>query len=293
MPDRELVHRARFAVGVGDADRTAGLIRLSGGMSHAVFAPTDKPALVVKVFTTGAGDEATREWEGLEALAGTGLAPTPVQFEPSDPAVVVMTLVTGRALPARALDESHAAAIGRAHRRIHQAEPDTHRPPSHNRVRAALAMLRSNAMADLKSESSTVAAAWREAGDWIRTADIERSLSSPRLCFCRGDPNLKNYLWTDGGVVLVDFENSGYNDPAFELADFAEHANNHALTEDFLSTLAAASGLTESDVNQVRDARRLMTCFWLALITTRHLTNLPTTITLDEQAGRTLEVLSR
>ena len=294
MADGELVHRARSAVGLGDVDQTAlGLIRLSGGMNHGVFASTDASALVVKVFATGAGDEPAREWEALEALAGSGLAPTPVQFEPSEPAVVVMTRISGRSLPASALDETHAAAIGSAHRRIHQAEPDVQRHPSHDGVRAALAALRSNAAASFESHSNAVAAAWREAGAWLRTADVERCLSSARLCFSRGDPNLENYLWTDDGVVLIDFENSGYSDPVLEFADFAEHANNHALNEDFLFTLAAASGLTESDIGRVRDARRLMTCFWLVLITTRDRANLPTTITLDEQAHRTLQALDR
>ena len=137
------------------------------------------------------------------------------------------------------------------------------------------------------------ASAWIAGRRWVSDIDVERILSFDELCFSRGDPNLTNYLWSDGGVVLVDWENSGYNDPAIELADFAEHASTRALSDDFWSALADATGLTKADRVRVPNARRLIACFWLVLIASRQREGLPTTVTLDEQAHRTLEVLGR
>lgn len=292
MVVRDLVDRARAAVDAGDLDgRGFGFERLSGGMTHAVLAPIDAPEFVVKVFTSRNREEPSREWEALVALAGSGLAPEPVHVELGEPATVVMTRVVGSLLPAPHLGDRHAAMLGSAHRLVHGTESPSRRPPSHAGVLRAWMSLRAHSHSRGDSASDTVARAWRAAREWVSVADVERILSSDELCFSRGDPNLTNYLWTDDGVVLVDWENSGLSDPVLEFADFAEHANSRALTDGFLDALAEASGLRRSDSSRVLDARRLMSCFWFVLIASRVEAGGPTTITVGEQAQRTLEVL--
>jgi hypothetical protein len=162
-----------------------------------------------------------------------------------------MTRVSGRSLAAAEIGERHAREIGRAHLLVHGMEPAVRRPPSHPGVHAARAELvadvRANALSADSDHSDVVIRAWRAAGSWIAGADVERLLSSGRLRFSRGDPNLSNYMWGDDGAVLIDWENSGLNDLALELADMAEHASTRDLSESFWDDLAEATQFTQED----------------------------------------------
>src|SRR5262245_61369441 len=133
----DLVGRARAAVDASDDPAVHGLTRLAGGMTHHVFAPLDDGQVVVKVFRATTRDEPKREWDALVALAGSGIAPEPVHFDAGDPAIVVMTHVTGSALSAGAIGADHAREIGRVHRVVHGTVPEVRRPHSHSAVRAA------------------------------------------------------------------------------------------------------------------------------------------------------------
>ena len=294
-----LLSSVRAAVASADiAPAEYGLSRLSGGMTHDVFVPVDSPNLVAKVFQGARPDEPEQEWNALRTLAGSGVAPDPVHFDRSSPAVVVMTRVPGLALPAGALEEEHAHTIGRAHRLVHATVPEHRRPPDHSGLRTTRTSLMHDGghptLADASDPTDLVARAWRAAQAWIADADIDHLVSAfpaERLRFCRGDPNLSNYLWSDDGLVLIDWENSGYNDPALELADMAEHASTRTLGEDFWTSLADATELTPADRARVVHGRRLMACLWLVLIESRQRQGLPTTVTLEEQALRTLTTL--
>jgi aminoglycoside phosphotransferase (APT) family kinase protein len=250
---------------------------------------------VVKVFQTAGRNEPEQEWDALETLAGSGIAPDPVHFDRSSPAVVVMTRASGSSLPAGALGQEHAQAIGSVHRLVHATVPEYRRPPAHSGLRNARTSLMQGGgqpkWTDPSDAIDVVARAWRAAQAWIADADIDHLASPERLRFSRGDPNVSNYLWSEDGLVLIDWENSGYNDPALELADMAEHASTRALGEDFWTSLADATELTPADRARVVHGRRLMACFWLVVIESRQRQGLPTTVTLEEQARRTLATL--
>lgn len=292
---RDLVRGARLAVAGGDPARH-GLARLSGGMSHDVFSPLDATALVAKVFEPAGGDESDHEWAALVSLAGSGIAPEPVHFDDGVCAVIVMTRVFGSSLNAGALQLEHARLIGSSHRRVHEAVPSS-RQLTHSGVWAARTSLLLEGPDPPASRtgdvSEAVVLAWRKAWAWIASVDVDKLLSSVDPRFSRGDPNLSNYLWDDGRIVLIDWENSGHNDRVLELADMAEHASTRALEDDFWVALADATGLTANDLARLPQARRLMACFWLVLIESRHRHGLPTTVTLEAQADRTLAVLDR
>ncbi len=49
------------------------------------------------------------------------------------------------------------------------------------------------------------------------------SWPQPRLALCRVDPNPTNFVRTRDGLRSVDWENSGWGDPAFEIADLLVH----------------------------------------------------------------------
>src|SRR5207245_2756202 len=46
---------------------------------------------------------------------------------------------------------------------------------------------------------------------------------APQLALCRVDPNTLNFVRRPGAWASVDWENAGWGDPAFELADLFTH----------------------------------------------------------------------
>lgn len=173
MRIQDLVGRARTAVSEGSPDPAAhGLIRLSGGMSHDVFAPIEETTVVVKAFRTVDHDAPEHEWSALVALAGSGIAPDPVHYDPGDPAIIVMGRVFGSSLSSDALSVEHAARIGEAHLLVHQAVPWSPRPMSHGGgVRAAQRTL---ALDEVLAQScgSDILQAWQAAKAWIQMARL-------------------------------------------------------------------------------------------------------------------------
>lgn len=65
---------------------------------------------------------------------------------------------------------------------------------------------------------------------------------------------------------LVDFEDSGLTDPAYELADHVEHlaARLNGVFDPL--TLVEAVGLTEEEQSRMRAYRPLWATFWLAML---------------------------
>jgi hypothetical protein len=288
----DLVGHARTVAAERSTEPEAhGLMRLSGGMNHDVFAPIDDSVLVAKAFRAGESGAAEREWGALVGLAGTGIAPDPILYNPGDPSIVVMSRVSGSSLSGGALGAEHAWRIGAAHRLVHQVVPWSPEAMSHAGVHAALANLKLNELSLLGGAPGVEGQARRAAKDWIEREDVDELFSSTSLCFSQGDSNLSNFMWTDEALVLVDWEYSGFSDPVLELAGMAEHASTRALGDDFWTVLADATEIPPVDIARLVRARKAMACFWLDLIGTRHREDLPTTVTIEEQADRTLTVL--
>lgn len=69
---------------------------------------------------------------------------------------------------------------------------------------------------------AVVRAAFDVAAGWLgRTSEPDPGAFTP--VFGQGDGNLANFLWDGHRARLVDFEDSGRSDRAFELATFVEH----------------------------------------------------------------------
>jgi thiamine kinase-like enzyme len=82
----------------------------------------------------------------------------------------------------------------------------------------------------------------------------------------QGDYNLANFLWDGTRVRIVDFEDSGPSDRAFELAVLVEHIS--AWSDACLSAdlFLALFDLTAADQVKVREYRRLSALFWLMML---------------------------
>jgi len=67
----------------------------------------------------------------------------------------------------------------------------------------------------------------------VRTAAVNPGRERVPLRLCRVDPNLANTVWSgDGRVRWVDWEFSGWGDPALDLAELRWHAASVEMSED-------------------------------------------------------------
>ena len=264
---------------------------------------------VVKRFRSWDRDEHRREWQALTLLASYApdLAPAPLSADlTSVPPQVRMSRVPGlpldrlpldrqaldgQALDGQAVTPGHLDAVAAAISRPHVAVP-----------RDVVAGLRPQPWLEVGvvDRMRSIVAGRRAPGDdalartafdagmcWFgRAADPRPEPHS--IVFGQGDGNLANYLWDGERVRLVDFEDSGRSDRAYELAAFAEHLSVWRDAGIETGALLGRFELTRAERERVLFFRRAFTFYWLLKLLNQR-ENRPDT--LHRQAGRLLAVL--
>ena len=92
-------------------------------------------------------------------------------------------------------------------------------------------------------------------------------LPEPRLSAVGiADLNPANVLWDGQRCRLVDFEDGGLSDPAYELADHVEHLGSRATGVLDPAALTDAVGLDEPARARMAAYRPLWAAFWLAML---------------------------
>src|SRR5262249_16416977 len=101
---------------------------------------------------------------------------------------------------------------------------------------------------------------------WLAGTGLDRRPRDIPPVFGHGDGNLANYLWDGVRVRIVDFEDSGHSDRAFELAEIVEHVSAWAeralAAEDFL----ARFDLGAAERRRLGECRRLNALAWLRIL---------------------------
>lgn len=108
----------------------------------------------------------------------------------------------------------------------------------------------------------------------------------PALCHC--DPNLLNFVRRPEGWLAVDWENSGWGDPALEVADLLAHAAYMDVPMTAWQWFAAEFGVRCGDdtaVNRIWAYYPYLLTFWVAIFT-RSLYDLEHHIPNDRLAPR-------
>ncbi|MBO2455349.1 aminoglycoside phosphotransferase family protein [Actinomadura barringtoniae] len=224
---------------------------------------------VTKRFTSWERGEPAREWQALQLLAGhaPGLAPAPVRADLSAvPPAVTMTRLAGISLRGLALEPRHLEGMASALTTLHGCVPaDVLRaiPPAPWNAADAVVKARSlrAAAADL-GDDPIVEQAFADGVRWLDAADLEGLAAEPvQPVFGLADGNLANYLWDDPHVRMLDFEDSGRSDAAFELAELVEHLSARASALDGLLALVEVD-----DPARLRELRRLLAFTWLCFL---------------------------
>lgn len=239
--------------------------------THAVTLGTTE---VRKEYVADHEAEAEREWACLTLLAehAPGLAPRPLRREDGATPVVVMERLPGEPLGPRPLTDRQAEALGASLRRLYDV-------PVGSVVEAGIGPRGIGAAAlppallgrlsperDLSAcqDPVLVGRARATARDWLRDPGLP-PLRAEVLGIA--DLNPPNVLW-DGEVCrLVDFEDAGLSDRAYELADHVEHLGSRLAGVYDADALADAVGLDPDERARMRAYRPFWAAFWLAMLT--------------------------
>lgn len=224
---------------------------------------------VIKRFASWRRGEHENEWRALRLIAeyAPGLAPEPIRARlDTDPPCVVMSRLPGTPLRGNSLTPTQITALAEAIATLHTAIParvlDTVpvRPWHHG---AAVAQIHAWCAMESVPTSTPVTKA-RDAGlRWLRSANFDTPRSA---VFGSGDGNLSNYLWDGARVRIVDFEDSGRSDRAYELAEIAEHVSAWVDTDFDAESFLARFDLRPAEAARLRDCRRLISLVWLFLL---------------------------
>jgi aminoglycoside phosphotransferase len=229
---------------------------------------------VRKRFVSWEAGEADREWRCLAILAehAPGLAPRPIRRETAEGSpVVVMERLHGDVLGPEPLTEQQLVSLGSALRRLYDVPVVAARAAGLAERRYGAAELPDALRRWLEGEYDLercqeprhVANALETAREWLQAPD----LPEPRIrALGIADLNPANVLWDGERCRLLDFEDGGLSDPAYELADHTEHLAARLTGVYDAAALADAVGLTTDDRKRMRAYRALWAAFWLAML---------------------------
>ena len=243
-----------YAVGANDwAEGNAKVRRIHGGGNNALYRiEVDGQCYACKLCVADVRSRAQREFYALHTLrkAGMDVAPEPVGLDASCVAVpfpaVIYRWLKGNALRPP-LSAGHLRALLDSVQVIHSLRPNE----CPVEIRDAWFH-----WFDAEPYFSELALFLEEYGSWLavtdadgptlrrrlaalvkhcvhtaKTIDVDLSRESVPICLCHVDPNLKNtVIGHDGRLRWVDWEYSGWGDPALDLAEFRWHASLEALT---------------------------------------------------------------
>ncbi len=277
----------------------AAASRARRAVTHQISVDQDRQ-VVVKRFLDSARGEAAREWRALRLLADHAprLAPEPISADlAADPPSIVMSLLPGEPLGAGSLTPPQERALAVALGQLWQAVPVRLVTPVPGELdtRAHLICVVRGWLAGPDPDPDTTVrealargAAWLAGAAGLAAAPLP-SRSSQVLpgVLGQGDASLTNFLWDGELVRIVDFEDSGVSDRAFELAMLVEHVS--AWRDGGLDADRFIGGfdLTATERTKLADWRRLIALYWLLRLRQRAAAG----SALPGQAGRLLSVL--
>jgi len=248
-----------------------------------------------KLFITDERQRARREWTALCSLheAGLRLAPEPVASAPDGPLpqpAVVYRWVGGESLGGQTLTTEDVCALVTSVNQIHRTPPAAgveplvawHQPESFAaylgeietwlcKVRAWIESHHGQAsslpswLEDLPALFPLMVETLRLAQDAV--AQTTASSAYPNPALVRVDGNLDNVVrGDDGRLYFLDWEYSGWGDPAYDLAELRWHPRAKSITAAQWATALAAYTPFASDpgfAERLAVYNRLLPAWWV------------------------------
>ncbi|MFC9282281.1 phosphotransferase family protein [Streptomyces collinus] len=241
-----------------------------GWGTHVVELASDQ---VVKRFSRQDGGRAEREWRALTLLAAhaPGLAPTLRSIDRGTRGTtVVMSRLPGAPLRGAALGEKQVRALAEAVNELYAAVPAgvlRRVPVRPGQQSDLIAQVQRWAVTVRPHVDGAVGRAMDEGLRWLARSPLSNGAATrgPAV-FGPGDGNLANYLWDGSRVRVVDFEDSGRSDRAFELAEITEHVGSWVEHPLAVPAFLNCCDLTAAEEARLGDCRRLLALVWLFLL---------------------------
>ncbi|GAB4111863.1 MAG: hypothetical protein Fur005_38970 [Roseiflexaceae bacterium] len=203
--------------------------RIVGGMNNLVYRATaDDTDLAIKFTRRDARDRAGREYMALQLLAdlAVDLAPRPLLIERERYAqpVIVQQWLAGEVHAAPPADDAEWLALITFYAALHTATAGhtEHVPPAVvniGRVAQGRTMI---------AEQIDMLPAAAQPADLLELQQRLMAIDIPeppglRTALCRVDSNILNFIRRPTSWASVDWENSGWGEPAFEIVDLMTH----------------------------------------------------------------------
>lgn len=226
----ELLHPLLERLSSGEPAPGWEITRITGGANNLLYRATGPLGDVAVKFTLAdPRDRAGREYAALLALhrAGLRVAPVPLLLDRASYSlpVVVQTWLEGEVSEEPPADDGEWTLLLRHLAAVHSLSPadtDVDIRPAHVTADSAEA-----AVHLVREQTERIPEAERPARlsdilDRLEARDLPR-WPTPGQRLCRVDANITNFIRRSGGWCSVDWENSGWGDPAFEIADLITH----------------------------------------------------------------------
>jgi aminoglycoside phosphotransferase (APT) family kinase protein len=206
------------------------IVPVAGGANNLLYRATSAAADYAVKFTVRDGrDRAGREYAALSLLeqAGLQIAPRAIALERERyrQPVVVQAWLDGAVLTGPPDGAADWQALLDHYCLIHRLSPaDTSLPIAEATLNVSSGpagrLLIGEHVAKIPPEERPPALdrLLRRFEAWVAP-----SWPDPPRAFCRVDPNWRNFIRRSSDWASVDWENSGWGDPAFELADMMTH----------------------------------------------------------------------
>lgn len=270
-----------------DQDSTAPgwhVRQITGGANGLVYhARSDRAELAVKFCLDDERDRAGREYAALTVLqdAGSDLAPRPLLLERSRyrQPVVVQSWLAGEvsAVPPETGEGwmnllEHYAALARVR-------------PEHTRTSLKPTVLNASSF---EAAKALVRGQLRQLPDSAYPEGLREVVlpllaktvpawPPPPVALCRGDGNLTNFVRLSDGWRSLDWENGGWGDPAFEMADLITHPAYARVPQDRWPWVVARYAELTQDASAPERIRAyvLVLAVWWVVRTARYLYEVP------------------
>jgi len=241
---------------------------MTGRCTHHIEFHDD---IVIKRYRSWDRGEPGREWTALQLLAehAPDIAPSPVRaMLDADPPTIVMSRIPGRVLRGVHLTGKQVEAVADTLNRLHNEVP-THVV---EKVEPApwgptVAVDKVRALAGKRpdlGDDPRVRRAYQAGAAWLNSSDPDKlTVNAYPPVLGLADGNHANLLWDEGSgrVRLIDWEDSGSNDRAFELGELIEHISRIDGGFDEAQLLANID-LTSEETDRVLGFRRLVALGW-------------------------------
>ena len=228
---------------------------------------------VRKEFVADHEAQADREWACLAVLAehAPGLAPRPLRREDGEAPVVVMQRIPGEPLAPRPLTAGQTSALGASLRRLYDVPVQAVRDAGIGARRYGAAE-HAQLMVEWLADDVDLGECRDPALVGAALEAARAHVADPRVPELRltvlgiADLNPANVLWDGARCRLVDFEDGGLSDPAYELADHVEHLGSRLPGVYDAAALVDAVGLDAEARARMEAYRPLWAAFWLAML---------------------------